>query len=447
MRDFTKDISHKEMASFLMPILFVKLFEQILGIANTAIVSYLLDPQAIVCISACRVYPMLQKNLIGMTATGFGVYVTRYIGMHDPGRLQKSVTEALTGAGVLAFIGIGLLSVLNPFLALANIPPDIYGQAYEYLLWLFIGSGALVFQNLFLSMLYGLGESAFAGGVSAFGVFLQPVLTFLFVKGAGLEIQAVPIALMVNRLILAAIMLAYLLYKYRHLFGGHGLPSASLKAWRELWGCGFSRAVMLTIVWCGTFMIQREVNQMADTYISAYMYAVLVEDLFLVPVYTCEQAASYILAQNVGAGKADLVKRYYWRLNRLSWKFCAALIGIVWLFAPACVRLVAGPQTAEEVIICASRWLRICVLAFPALSIDQIGRMNLQAVGAYRMMWLLGIMEGVLRMALAVFVIAGSGFYSLIGAFFCIFICNGTAIGICCQVAMKRLERGRLDGA
>lgn len=447
MRDFTKEISRKEMASFLLPILFVKLFEQVSGTANTAVISYLLNPQAIVCISACRVYPMLQKNLIGMVATGFGVYVTRYIGMHDPDRLRKAVMEAVTGAGALTVVGFGLLFVLNPLLALANIPSDIYGQAYEYLFWLFAGSGALVFQNLFLSMLYGLGESAFAGSVSAFGVFLQPVLTFFFVRGAGLGIRAVPVAIMVNRLILAVIMLAYLLWKYRQLFGGRGLVSNSPKIWRELWNCGFSRAVMLTIVWCGTFMIQREVNQMPDTYISAYMYAVLVEDLFLVPVYTCEQAASYILAQNVGAGKTDLVRRYYWRLNRLSWKFCIVLLGIIWLFAPACVRLVAGPQAAEEVVTCASRWLRICVLAFPALSVDQIGRMHLQAVGAYRMMWMLGIMEGVLRTVLAAFVIAGSGFDSLIGAFFCIFICNGTAIGLCCQAAMKRLEEGKLDGA
>lgn len=444
MKDFTKEINRKEMASFLLPIFFVKLFEQVLGITNTAIVSHLLDPQVMVCISACRIYPSIQKNLIGMTATGFGVYVTRYIGRQDPDRLRQAVGQALFGGAALALAGFCLLSVREALLALANIPADIYGQARDYLFWLFAGSGALVFQNLFLSMLYGLGESAFAGGVSAFGVILQPFLTFFFVKGAGLGIGAVPIALMANRLILAAVMLGYLLYKYPQLFGRTGPFSGTGTMWRELWGCGFSRAVMLTIVWCGTLMIQRKVNRMEDVYISAYMYAILVEDLFLVPVYTCEQAASYILAQNVGAGKADLVRKYHWRMNCLSWKFCLLLLPVVWLFGLECIRLVAG-QAPEEAVACTGRWLRICVFAFPALSADQIGRMSLQAMGAYRAMWALGIMEGILRTCLAVFVI--SDFYTLIGAFVCIFLCNGTAIGWCSRRAIKRLEKGEGHGA
>lgn len=443
MKDFTKEINRREMASFLLPIFFIKLFEQVLGITNTAIVSHLLDPQVMVCISACRVYPAIQNNLMGMTATGFGVYVTRFIGKQDPDRLRQAVRQAVFGAAALTLAGICLLAARDALLTLANIPEEICGQAGEYLFWLFAGSGALVFQNLFLSMLYGLGESAFAGGVSSFGVILQPFLTFFFVKGAGLEISAVPAALMANRLILAAIMLGYLLYKYRQLFGRTGEPFGTGTMWRELWSCGLSRAVMLTIVWCGTLMIQRKVNLMQDAYISAYMYAILVEDLFLVPVYSCEQAASYILAQNVGAGKTELVWKYYWRLNRLSWKFCLLLIPVIWIFGSGCVRLVAG-QAPEEVVVCAGQWLRICVFAFSFLSIDQIGRMSLQAVGAYRTMWALGILEGVVRAGLAVFVI--SDFHTLIGAFVCIFLCNGTAIGVCSYRAIKRLEKGAADG-
>ena len=443
MKDFTREISRKEMASFLLPIFFIKLFEQVLGITNTAIVSHLLDPQVMVCISACRVYPAVQNNLMGMTATGFGVYVTRYIGRQDTDRLKQAVRQAVFGAAALTLAGFCLLPVRGMLFSLANIPADIYGQAGEYLFWLFAGSGALVFQNLFLSMLYGLGESAFAGGTSAFGMILQPFLTFFFVKGTGLEIGAAPIALMVNRLILTVIMLGYLLYKYPQLFGKTAQPFGAGTMWRELWGCGFSRAVMLTIVWCGTLMIQRKVNQMQDAYISAYMYAILVEDLFLVPVYACEHAASYIVAQNVGAGKTELVRKYFWRLNRLSWKFCLLLIPVIWIFGSESVRLVAG-QAPEEVVVCAGRWLRICVFAFSFLSIDQIGRMSLQAVGDYRAMWALGIMEGILRIVLAVFVI--SDFHTLIGAFVCIFLCNGTAIGLFSHRAIKALEKGAAGG-
>lgn len=162
MKDFTKEISQKEMASFLLPIFFIKLFEQVLGITNTAIVSHLLEPKVMVCISACRIYPSIQKNLMGMTATGFGVYVTRYIGMRDPDRLRQAVRQAVFGTAALALAGFCLLPARRALFSLANIPADIYGQAGKYLFWLFAGSGALVFQNLFLSMLYGLGESAFS---------------------------------------------------------------------------------------------------------------------------------------------------------------------------------------------------------------------------------------------------------------------------------------------
>lgn len=444
MKSFTKEISRKEMASFLIPILCMKLFEQISGITNTAVMSRLLSPQMMVCVSACRVYPMIQNNLIGSIAAGFGVYVTRFIGQGKPDRLREAVSDALFCAGLLAIAGSGLLFAVKPLLLAASIPADIYGEAYIYLFWLFAGSGALVFQNLFLSLLYGLGESAFAGSVSTAGVFLQPFFTFFFVRQTQMATAAVPVAILANRLLLAAAMLCYLLRRYRWLFGRHRYLKDLAAVWKELWGCGFSMAAMLIMVWCGTFMIQRQVNQMPSVYISAYMYAILVEDLFLAPVYACRQAASAILAQNAGAGRTDLVRKYYWRLNRLSWLFCAALIGIIYAGAAACVRLAAGPAP-EEVIVCAVRWLRICVFAFSFLSLSQIGQMLLQAVGAYRSMWLLGILEGALRAVLAVTVISGSDFNSLIGAFFAIFLWNGTATGICCHLAMKRMEHGAGD--
>lgn len=273
------------------------------------------------------------------------------------------------------------------------------------------------------------------------GIFLQPFLTFFFVRQAQMAIAAVPAAILANRLILAAAMFRYLFRRYRWLFGRHRYLKDLAAVWKELWGCGFSMAAMLIIVWCGTFMIQRKVNRMPSVYISAYMYAILVEDLFLTPVYACKQAASSILAQNAGAGRKDLVRKYYWKLNRLSWLFCAVLTGVIYASATACVRLAAGPAP-EEVIACAARWLRICVFAFSFLSLSQIGQMLLQAVGAYRSMWLLGILEGALRAVLAVSVISGSDFNSLIGAFFGIFLWNGTATGICCHLTMKRMEHG-----
>lgn len=463
MKDFTKKISHKEMTLFLLPLILVKLFEQISGIFNMMVINRLLGQEIITCISACRVYPMLQNNLLGVTATGFGVYVTRYIGKKDQDELQSAVARALVGVGILTLAGFVLILFQDTLLSVANIPVNLYAQAGEYLFWLFAGSGALVCQNLFLSILYGLGESAFAGGISAAGICLQPILTLLFVELTGGGVRAIPQALLVNRLLLAIVLLGYLLWKYRHLFPllmSHStVPARSAgecckgrlrfwgckKAWGDLWGCGFSAAAMLLFVWCGSFLIQRQVNQMSEARISAYMYAVLVEDLILVPVWGCKEAASYIFAQNAGAGKFSQVRQYYRRLIKLAWMFCLVIFGVVWFFAPALIRLVAGPAL-EETLICANRWLRICVFAFPALAVNEIGRMNLQAVGAYRSMQFLGILEGVLRIVLALFVIAGSGFDALIWSFFCIFMCMGAASGICSRMALNRLAGEEKNG-
>ena len=468
MRDFTRKISHGEMAFFLLPIIGVKLFEQIAGIAGTVVVNRLLCAEVITTISACRVYPMLQNNLIGAAATGFGIYVTRYIGKKDEEKLKEVAAAALMGAVALTVPGVGLLFLRNLLLDIIHVPAEIYGQAGEYLFWLFAGSGALVFQNLFLSMLYGMGESVFAGGVSVAGVGLQPLLTFLFVRYAGAGITAVPLASMVNRLILAAVLLGYLMWKYgelwegtlrrQHCFGAEKrqkqkeyaeerrIGTVTSGTWRGLWGCGTSGVIMFLFVWCGTFAIQRQVNLMEASDISAYMYAVLVEDLLLVPIWACREGASYIMAQNAGAGNAALLRACFWRLNRLGWLFCLGIYVILWFWGPTVIRFVVGPA-AGEITDRVQLWLRVCMPGFPALSMNQIGSASLQAVGAYRTMRVLGILEGALRLGLAAFVIAGAGFESLARAFLSIFLCMGISCGISCHVILNRRKESKQNAA
>lgn len=442
MRDFTKEIGRREMTVFLMPLIFVKLFEVLSGTFNTMIVNRLLSADVITCISACRVYPMLQNYLLGITAAGFGLYVTRYIGGQNPEEIRKAVAQALLGCCVLSAVGSGLLLALEPLLSLVNVPADIHGQAKDYLFWLFAGSAVLVFQNFFFSLLYGMGESAFAGGVSAVGVVLQPFMTFLLVQYAGLQITAVPLAYLVNRLLLSLLMFGCLLWKYRSMFNG---LSGALSNQKELWSCGFSRSLMLLFIWFGTFLIQRNVNRMPAAHISAYMYAIMAEDLLLVPVFAVQEAASAILGQNVGAGNTVLVRKYFWRLNYICWWFCLVMLGIVWLTGPSYVRFIIGPAE-DEVFRLVVRWLRICAFGFAGLAIREIGRRTLQAIGAYRHMGFLGILEGILRMFLAVFVISGSNFDSLIASFFCLFVCMGAASAVCCHIALNRQTERMTSG-
>lgn len=445
MRDFTKKISHREMTFFLLPIILVNIFQQISGIAGTVVMNRLLSPEVITTISACRIYPMLQRNLIGAAATGFGVYVTRYIGKNNREDLRKAITQALTGTALLTLASLCLLFVLNPLLGLVNIPADIFAQAKEYLRWLFAGTGALVFLNLFLGILYGLGESAFAGGVSSVGVILQPILTFFYVRNGDMEISADPIASMTNRLLQAVILLGYLLWKYKYLFGGPLRHETWVKECRALWKCGFSGALMFLFTWVGTLLIQRQVNLLSAADISAYMYAVLVEDMLLIPIWSVKDAGTYIIAQNAGAKKKEQLNYYFRRLCRQGFLFCLVIFAVIRLWAPECVRLIVGPDS-EAVIDKVCYWLRTCAFAFPALFMSQIGRVSLQAVGAYRTMSVLGIIEGALRILLALFVIAGRDFHALVWAFFSIFIIMGIASGIGVYVALKRMEEENLNG-
>lgn len=245
-----------------------------------------------------------------------------------------------------------------------------------------------------------------------------------------------------NRLAQALLMLGYLLHKYRSMFCS---MSGAFRNQKELWSCGFSRSLMLLFIWCGSFLIQRSVNRMPSTNISAYMYAVMAEDLLLVPVYAIQEAVSAILGQNVGAGNTSLVRKYFRRLNSISGWFCLGMLGIVWLIGPSYVRFIIGPAE-DEVLRLVVRWLQICVFGFYGLAMREIGRRTLQAVGSYRQMGFLGILEGILRMFLAAFVISDSSFDSLIGSFFCVFVCMGAATAVCCHIALNRQKEGMTSG-
>ncbi len=446
MRSFTRRYSGKELAAFLLPIMLVELFSQLSGLMNTAVMSRVLEQQAIVTISACRVYPLIHSNLIGATATGFGVYVTRSIGASEPARLRLSAAQAIAGAWILTAVGMALICAVGPLIVWADIPPELREPARGYLVWLFAGSGALAFYNLFMGLLYGLGESVLAGGISVAGMALQPIFTFLYARTAGLGVRSAPASQMTGRLILAAVMLCYLLARHRELFGGRPRMADFWDGWKELWRCGFAKSAMLLSILFGTFMLQRQVNRMAPECITAYMYAFLAEDLFMVPVYACPQAVSAILAQNAGAGNFRLARQYYQKILHLSWAICAGLLAAVWLLAPACVRLLAGP-VPEQVSVLVVRWLHVTSLAFPAVAAYAIGRAAMQAMGRYRLMWFWGILEGILRTVLAVVLISRSGFNTVIGTFFGLYTLNGIGIGTAAGRMMKKLAAGGNHGA
>lgn len=445
MRDFTRYCSGKELAAFLLPVMLVELSGQVSGLVNTAVMSRVLSRQAVVTVGACRVYPLILNNFIGTTATGFGVYVTRYIGGGDSLRLRQASARALAGAGMLAVSGLALMGAVRPLIVLAGIPAELGEEAGGYLLWLFAGAGALAFYNLFMGLLYGLGESALAGGISVEGMTVQPLFTFLYARFTALGVRAVPAAQMTGRLCLIAVILIYFLAKHRELLGGKVSAADFRFGWKEMWRCGFSKTVMLLGILCGTFMIQRQVNRMAQEYITAYMYAFLAEDLFLMPVYACSQAVSPILAQNAGAGNFRLAQRYYRRLLHLSWALCGILLAAVWLLAPVCVRMLTGP-VPEQVSVLIVRWLHIMSFSFPAVAAYTVGRAAMQAAGRYRIMCVWGILEGILRTLLALFLLSRSGFHAVIGTFWGLYMLNGIGIGTASGIMMKRLAEGGRDG-
>ena len=194
-RQQTTDMTHgpvfRQMAVFALPVLLGMLCQRIYNFADVYIVGKFLGDQALaaVSISGSAMY-MMTSVMMGVT-TGVSVVVSQFYGAGQNEKIKETFAAGVhVSVWVTVIITVVGAATARPLLELLQTGEDLMPQALEYLLIIYLGSGATMLYNFASAVMRALGNSVVPLIFLIISSVLNVVLDVAFVSWIPMGVEA-----------------------------------------------------------------------------------------------------------------------------------------------------------------------------------------------------------------------------------------------------------------
>ena len=427
---FTKKLSERELARFLFPLMLSSIFQQLYAPVGAAAAGRFLNQEAVAVIGACSAWDLILDALFISMTTGFAISINRAAGMGKEKRLRETVQGAVLLSAVMT-AGSFLLAVFpDPFMVLANIPPQMREESREYLRFLLLGGGFQGLQNLLICLIQGSGESRFPAIVTVGAVIAQTGLSLVLLGQLHMGVEGVSLAVLFSQ------MGSVLLLSAHYLKGRWGIPllipfkGGNPPIWRGLAASGMAKVLMTFLANAGAFVLQREINRFPVDTIAGYTYANSLMNLFTQPLSAYAIAANIMSAQNVGRGDWEMAAACNRRMTVHSMAWCVFYAAAAPGAVPVLMGLIAGEGASVQLLEAGISWFLVVSFSYPFLVFLMICRNALQGMEKYLSLVLLGFLEMAVKCAAAWVLIPVMGYRAVCMSTFFIWAVPGLT-GLC----------------
>ena len=322
-------------------------------------------------------------------AVGGAAYVTTFIGlmgavmavaplagqMFGAGRLAESGHQLHQGVWLalgLALPGCALLLFPWPFLALAQLAPEVEPKARAYLAVLALSLPAALVFAAWRGFNNAVSRPRTVMVLQLAALAVKLPLSWLLIGGApalglpalGVVGGAVATAVAMWSQLAAAVWVT----QRDPFYAGFGLHTRRLQppdreALRKLWSLGLPMGGAVLIEVSGFTMMAVFVARLGTTPVAGHQIAVnLVSILFMVPM-ALAQAMSTLVAQRVGAGDVAGAERLGWRGLKSGVAVAGVLGGSVYLLREPIVALYTNDPAVAAVALSLLAWMVVFHLA------------------------------------------------------------------------------------
>lgn len=393
MKDLTKGNPMKLMIGFAIPILIGNLFQQCYNLIDTVIVGQTLGMNSLAAVGATApIVSLLIGSAVGMT-NGFAVVVARFFGANDIKQMRKSVAGTIM-LGLATSVVLTIISILaiTPVLRLLNTPEEVIGSAYSFIRIIILGMAFSMLYNMLAGILRALGDTKSPLYFLIISTLANIALDYLFICGFKMGVEGAACATILSQLLSAILCFIYILKNYPILRLKKEDFKLKLSLVAELYSTAVSMGLMLSVVAMGTVILQNAINGFGTNTIAAHTAARKISEMLMLPLGTLSVTAATFSSQNYGANKLDRIKTGLKQTIFISWVWATITIIISYTIVPLIVSGITG-SSETEVIITATRYLRIDTPFYYVLGILLILRSTLQGVGQKIVPIIASIME------------------------------------------------------
>lgn len=349
------DSPGKSLFFFALPMILGNLFQQFYTTVDSIIVGQFVGEEALAAIGAS--YSLTTVFIMIAIGGGIGasVITSQYLGAGLFSKMKTSVYTALISfLTVSIFLGMVGLAFSGFILKGLNTPENILPDAMLYLRIYFLGLPFLFMYNILSSIFNALGNSRTPLYLLIFSSLLNILMDLVLVRGFGCGIAGAAVATVLAQGLSAVISFRILM----HTLKGYtekktdeeekdtkeGDTKERKRVFFDIRMLGNMVKVAIpsmlqqSIVSIGMLLVQSVVNGFGSSVLAGYTAGMRIESICIVPMIASGNAVSTFTAQNLGAGRAERVKKGHIAAVKMVAAFAVIICLVLTLFHEAIIR-------------------------------------------------------------------------------------------------------------
>lgn len=369
------------MLKFAIPVCLGNIFQLFYSLTDTRIVGSTLGEISLAAVgSTTSISTLLIGFLSGLT-NGFAILVAQKFGEKNKAGIKKTVAGTIF-LGILTTSIITIISILflDKILEILNISDVLYIEAKSYIKIILLGITATMFYNAFAGVLRAVGDTTAALIFLVISCVLNIFLDLYFILVLKIGISGAALATVISQGFSAILCFSYMWYKYPMFRIKKEDFKFNLKFIKKLYSSGISMALMMSLVFFGTLILQIAINTFGTNTIVAHTAARKLTEFFMLPFSVFGITMATYCGQNKGAGKFERIKEGIWKALIINFSWSLLVILLSYTIAPKLIFMVTGSRV-PEVINTAEKYLKVNTIFYFVPGTISVLRNAMQGIG------------------------------------------------------------------
>ena len=304
-----------------MPIMIMNVMQSLFNIIDMTVLRFFSGDDAVGAVGASGMLITLCTSILIGISSGANVVVAKRIGMGDRERADKATITAvmMSVVGGIALMIIGVIGA-ETFVRLTNCPKELLEGAVLYFRIYFLGIPLLMIYNFCAAILRAAGNTKSPMYFLILGGIIKVACSILLVAVFKLGVLGVGIATIISWAIISTLaFLAILKNEHVHFrFKKIGFYASELK---EMLFIGIPSGLQTGMYSLANVIIMTAVNGFGSAATTGVSIANQFDGIMYQIIYAPALAAIPYVAQNIGAGNVERVKKTVLRATIITAAF------------------------------------------------------------------------------------------------------------------------------
>ena len=414
MIDLTNGSPAEKMLKFAVPVCLGNIFQLFYSLADTRIVGSILGEKSLAAVgSTTSISTLLIGFLLGLT-NGFAIIIAQKFGERNENEIKKAAAGTIF-LGFLTAVSITTVSLffLDEILNLLNVSDILYPESKGYIKAILLGITATMFYNAFAGILRAVGDTTapliFLIVSCLLNIFLD--LYFLGILRTGTSGAAW--ATVISQEFSVVLCFVYMWKKYPMFRIKRKDFSFKIEFLKNLYTSGLSMALMMSLVFFGTLVLQTAINTFGTNTIVAHTAARKITEFFMLPFSVFGITMATYCGQNKGAGKFKRIKEGILKAYFITCVWSLLVIFMSYTIAPQLVYLVTGSRI-PEILNTAEKYLKVNTIFYFVPGAISILRNAMQGIGDKFTPVVSSFLELAGKVAVVIFIVPHTKYFGII---------------------------------